>query len=1017
MERGSTTPPDPPRGGGLISPPSYTPAGRPPSVSSLRGTMSPQFSSIPRPKSTTPAAGMINGRRTPSLQSPNGVSPRVRQPMGLKAAFQLAEEQEAKERSDEDGTINLRQAFDLANAEANRIALGSPSPAPRSYRRRESGDFKSNQFFTTGKDNDLGRQLQRFDRNHQLANGGGPLDGLFATKSRVGPKVAETAHTLARKASNSSLEGSPARQRNAQRASDALRASVDSIDWETAGQDSVLPSVEFAPLPPVEFDPEHGARNSPKLGPIDLSPEKSYNWNFDAEFTAGDLQISDSPRVKLGRNKDSGPGGSSASNSPPLPRSNDKLNRIRELEIEAANADIDDEPAPRRPVTRLDEVRAREMEARSPRALAESRLDEIRAKNAEARSHSESPENAKITGRQNLRSDSWSPGVAKDARTSKASPSTSPSAHRTSPEGLAAAPSQKNGVKPPLQMEKPLERPKELSEGDSYDLLRLLARATSLSPSPKDASKSTDPQPKDDAGPGQTLAGREVENRRSRDLSAKSSKDRLSIGFPGLRKAFSSDSLQDKRRSLVNSESDPTDRIEAEKKLFAPQDNYSEKGSTRAPSPGLSEKSDTAEQVTPRPKTFVDPLTLPTPRVVGAYVETPATVKPVKPVKVERDDDWVDVEQEIRPARATPRSRSTSKRGKQTQEPRAKIKREGTDASEKGAKTNGKPVQRRPQSQPARRQPLINTAKIPTVKEDLRAILARNQIDDSTLDDFDGLLDQQVITDEDLERAMDDTLKFEEDLNAPGLSDRERELQAFDRMSKSLKTGLLGIRSAKQGIERLEDKVAHSDHKDGAALADLGSASGSRVLGPRPAVDDSVTYLCLPKLYRRQPHFRLTPFGVLSLILLIWYAVESLVCVLYVEPYDCPPNLPCDWSPHEPYFPYAAPFMLDQWTTGGKGRAVAWRIGEEAGDLAAEVSDWITGTDFTKRDEIYMDVWQRKRHRRRLEKKGLIRWVEPAQFKERFKSWRDSWEARQQAMDNGEPVWGDETMSADERVL
>jgi hypothetical protein len=1029
MERRSTTPPDPPGARPSISPPSYTPAGHPPSAthrasasaSSLRGPLSPHVSSIPRPKTTAPILGTTNGRRTPSVQSPNGASPRVRQPMGLKAAFQLAEEQEARERSDEDASINLRQAFNLANAEANRIALGSPSPAPRSYRRRESVDNKSNHYFGTGRDNDLGRQLQKFDRNHQLDSGGGPLDGLFVTKPRVGPKVAETAHTLARKASNSSLEGSPDRRRSNQRPANSTKAPIDTTDWETASRNSALPSADFAPLPPVEFDPAHDSENSPVFKPTNLSPEKSYNWHLDADFTAGDLQVSDSPRIKLDKNKTSGAGGSPGSNSSPFRRSNDKLEQIRELEIEAANADISDhELVPRRPLTRLDEIRAREMEAHSPRALAESRLDEIRAQNAEARSHSQSPENPK-SSRHSQWGSSSSPNAEKGIKSSKTVTASPPKIDRISPDLLAVTSKSAGDAKPSEWANKPLERLKESSDGDSYDLLRRLARATSQSPPPKEVSKPTNTQPKEDVGSRpsseESQKSRPSESKPPRDLSAKSSKDRLVFSLlPGLRRAFSSDSLHDKRRSLVNSESDPTDRIEAEMKLFAPQDNYSEKSSTRATSPGLSEKSEPTELETPRPKTIVDALTQPTPRVVGAYVDTPATVKTIKTVKVEKDDDWVDVEVESQAAKAAIPTRSSTKRGKQAQEP--KHKREGSDTSEKSTKASGKPIRRRSRSLPGRRRPLINTAKIPTVKEDLRAILARNDIDDSTLDDFDGLLDQQEITDEELERAMDDAmLKLEEDLNAPGLTDRERELQTFDRMSKSLRTGLLGIRSAKQGIERLEGKVAKNEPKDASqVLADLGSLSGSSIPMPRPQLD-SVTYLYLPLLYRRQPRFKLTPFGILSLVLAVWYIVESVFCYLYVEPYECPPNLTCDWSPHEPYYPYATPFMLDEWATGGKGRSAAWRVGEELGDLVAEVSDWVTGSDFRKRDEMYMNVWQRKRHRRRLEKQGLIRWIEPVEFKEKFKSWRDSWDARQTAIDNGEPEWGDEAMGADERIL
>ena len=81
---------------------------------------------------------------------------------------------------------------------------------------------------------------------------------------------------------------------------------------------------------------------------------------------------------------------------------------------------------------------------------------------------------------------------------------------------------------------------------------------------------------------------------------------------------------------MAPSDGDPIDRIEAEMKLFAPLDNYSERGSIKAPSLPVSDderdEDDPCVEETPRAPR-ADPLTLPTPRVTGAYVETPATVK------------------------------------------------------------------------------------------------------------------------------------------------------------------------------------------------------------------------------------------------------------------------------------------------------------------------------------------------------------------------------------------------------
>ncbi|KAI0125523.1 hypothetical protein BJ170DRAFT_684788 [Xylariales sp. AK1849] len=1015
-----------------------------PSISSSRQSPeSPRDSKIPRPKSTTQTlVDRTNGRQPPGAQtqSPKGLTPRMRQPMGLKAAFALAEKQEAREQSDSDGTIDLQQAFNMANAEANQLVQGSPSPAPRSYRRRESVDSRSNQYFGSAKDSDLGQQLKQFDRKHQLNGSGGPLDGLFTTRNRVGPKVAETAHTLAKKASDSSLGGSPESRRASQWGANIRKQpSRDLLDWENRGRHSPLPSVDFAPLPPVELDSDGGLANSPFARPTLPSPEKSYNWHLDADFTAGDLQVSDSPRIRLGGNNSSAAGDSSRSNSPHYRRSNDYLDQIRELEIEAANAIIPEEdprPVSKRTNSRLDEIRALEMESLSKRAVASSRLDEIRAKNSEARSLS--PEAAKPSSNNNPRRDSLSTSGEKGTKEDKTpvSPKVSPQVKANIGETIPDTPitvfrnsSNESVGKAEVEKVKPQEdRPTMPSRDDSHDILRRLARATSSSPPPaQDPPNPSEAIIVDGANPKPTSEERETGRPRStrldrqpRNLEAKGAGDRLTVGFVGLQKVSSSDSLQEKRRSLANSESDPTDRIEAEMKLFDALDNYSEKGSIRVPSRGPSEASDLVEE-TPRPTKVVDPLSQPTPRVTGAYVETPATVK------AERLDDWVDEELEVKPVKALEmatglRSRKSSMNAKESQESR--LKREGSNVSEKFVKATGRsvsaPTGRRARSMSRRRRPLINTAKIPTVKEDLRSILREHRIDDSTIDDLDELLANPALDHEELEKMVDDTvLKLEDDLNVPGLTDHERELQAFDRMSKSLKTGLLGIRSAKQGIERLEDKVAHSEHKDPSSqvFADLGLSSSANIpmLGLKSS--EAAVYVSVPSLYRRDPNFALTRFGILSLVLTIWFTIESAFCHLYVTPYDCRPDVPCDWSPNEPYFPYAAPYMLDEWTTGGKARALAWHIGEEVGDRVADATDWVTGNDFTKEEEMYMNVWARKRHRRRLRKRGLTRkWIEPPQFRDQFRSWREAWFARQRAIEEGAPAWGDESMGADERL-
>ncbi|KAI0889328.1 uncharacterized protein GGS22DRAFT_153653 [Annulohypoxylon maeteangense] len=675
------------------------------------------------------------------------------------------------------------------------------------------------------------------------------------------------------------------------------------------------------------------------------------------------------------------------------------------------------------------------MDALSRRAMATSRLDEIRLKNSEARE--ESPEAGRSSNKEELRD---SPPKLNKLNGAPTKPLEDQLESKMKDEQAVNTPaivlrstSEQKLNEPPKERTNASKtedsrNQSQLSRNDSQDLLSRLARATSASPSSEKVEQrvvSEEPRPLEKPDNRENSRSRLArEERRSRNLEVKnlevkSSRERPTVGFAGLRPSSSSDSIQEKRSSLHGSEVDPMDRIEAELRLFAPLDNYSEKGSVRAPSPDPSEP---AEEETPR-VTKIDPLTQPTPRVTGAYVETPATIR-VKQENHLDDKKVADAPDRISDSIPELRTKDSSQPSNSDS-----VKQENDDTTALRRRTSvprsssAPSTSRRTRSASRRRQPLrpvINTAKPPTVKDDIRAILRMNQIDDSTLEDFDSILANQDIDDEELQKMVDDTIdNIDMDTQLPDLSERDRELQIYDRMSKSLRTGLLGIQSAKKGIERLEDRVTHTELKAEQARTDQNtSKSKSEVHAYAPASSNSSApvMLALPALYRRSPKLRPTKFGVLALTMFIWYILESIFCFLYVAQYDCTPEIPCDWSPNEPYFPYAMPFMLDEWATGGKGRALTWKAGEEIGDIYAEVSDWVTKRDFTQLDEKFMNVWERKRHRRRLRKHGLIpKWVAPPDYKPRFPQWN----AARLAMEATEDEYDgeDETMGADERLI
>ncbi|KAI0971339.1 hypothetical protein F4678DRAFT_432509 [Xylaria arbuscula] len=979
---------------------------------------------IPRPAASSSTSDSHHrdipnhGDRSPVYSSVHS-SP-MRQPMDLKAAFKRAQEQTVAEaHSDQDNTMDLQQAFKMANAEFDGYQGidGSPSPAPRSFRRDLRSTIPINGRVGTGQ-NDLNKHLERFDRSHQLAGRDNPLDGLFA-KNRTRSTASETGFTSVKKTSDGGLGGNRERQKPDHRA-------VSSRNQEKVEEDGNLADKLPAagaylgranadiPVPSIEYESASDGRSSPDFQPANISPEKSMNWHLDADFTAGDLQISESPRITIGKQK-----------SQPTPRTdlpvplrhNDRLNQIHQREVEAARTAFPEEPVVKQMNHKLEEVRAREMEASSRRALAASRLDEIRIRNSEPRS--ESPEARKFSGIKSL-----DDGIANlDTEQQVAlKPSSKPEPRgepiRNTPvvvfkqsSGSILNASDEN------ISQKDNDRARPLSRNDSHDLLRRLARAASSSPREdhKESETGRDIPVIEEADTKQLSEARSLnrsprpQESKIRNLEIKNSRDRLTVGFADLTRIPSGDSVEEKRTSMSTSEADPTDRIAAELNLFAPLDNYSERGSIRAPSPVPSEPVD---EKTPRPQK-VDPLTQPTPRVVGAYVDTPATVR------VKEEDGQVSTGEKPSTApEITSTSLSRSSRVSPTKRTNSDAISRVRSLKRSGTRSSSAPTaSRRPRSSSRRRRPLINTARPPTVKDDLIAILRANNIDDSTLENLDSILADPEVDDRKLKQIVSDSvLKVEGDLDVKfsEISDRQRELEAYDRMSKSLQTGLLGIRSAKKGIERLEDKVTHhtDDKPDRKTAYDTQTSSRP----PLSQVGTTSIHIPVPRLYRQEPKFKLTTLGIVTICTIVWYALECTFCFLYAGPeYICTPTIPCDWSSNEPYFPYTMPFMLDEWATGGRGRGLALKMGEEVGDILADVSDWMTNTDFTQFDERYMDVWQRKRHRRRLRKHALVpKWTEPPGYKSRHVEWQVAKAARELAQELG--FEEDETMSADEVV-
>ncbi|KAL6880791.1 hypothetical protein J3F83DRAFT_3300 [Trichoderma novae-zelandiae] len=1099
------------------------------------------------------------GTKIPRL---NSLSQTRRKPISLRKAMELAEGEE------EAAKMMLEAGMD------DPVAVdGSPSPAPRPWRTRTASEVSQLQRELGADHLDTkGRSKIPSVRNSNLSA------TLVGGRETAGGAVSPGRGSLARQSSGGGF-AMPA-IRNALRAGHAgatregtattaatATTATTTATTATSGLPELVPGIEDIPLPSVE----------PALSAATLvqrsSPDKSFAWQVDEDFTGSDLQISDSPRVRVGTRPFASRLGFTSDakqDFDKLPRitvpgsRNSKLDEIRSLELRANgshiplaspgrprphNTKLDDilkrEVQVERQIplasrhldgprnnTKIDDIKRLEVDGMSKRAYAAVRLQEIKEQNSMARPRSPDdefrPRAAFGLARRRLAKTEVAVEVKRDelppllrSRTSFGNdelgrqdadtPVTifSQGLRRAGEEekkkGDAAATSRAQELEKKLdsaeqQIENLLGKRRTLDRRpDEGDLLRRLARAASSSPPAEDEPRTKQlptPPPGDEekehkASTGTSIADRiaarlfprrastgekpashpwnfaaaatTVSNTTANtgtapDATRDFEKSRPSVAFTGLQRTRSVDSTKSKRSSM-QSEPDPTARIEAEMKLFAPSDNHSERGSLRAPSPPLDDSDDlddrapskqSSQEATPRPSK-PDPLTMATPRVTGAYVDTPVTVKTeklvLKPEPKPKPEEYAPKLAEARAKAAEPtkpallfRDRKpsfSSWRSKERTQDQDTLSDPGTtdDGGDIGASALAAVKKPRAKSLPRRRPPMKNSARPPSVKDDLMELRREYNIDDSTFDDLDEMLANARKTaklaasesgaaarSSGIDLGLDLDLDFDSEpdvakvMKSACTKDGERsssdgEIAAYERMNKTLQTGLLRIRSAKQGIERIEDRFSRaqpqSPEKKSAALTEAPEghehhghesvtagcpycASSSKSASPAP-----VTYLhlALPRLFHREPTFRLTWLGLFTLLLSLWYATEATMCSLYCRPTTCPASKsPCVWSFDDPTeFGTALPIKLDQWISGGQGRQLASVAYEEAHDLFADVQDLALGRSITDVDTEALSPEQKRRHRRRLRKKGLV--PSPREPRPEDKAKWDEWRA------------------------
>lgn len=1011
--------------------------------------------------SSVPDLASLSPSRIPRAAS-RASAPRTREPMSLAQALQHA-------------------------ADRHRVAQGSPSPAPRPSRQEPAKSATSehrplvNMF--PDRPIDLGRFGKRPRRDTKLGSkdsfgsssrNDGDTDDEFERKMRKFEADEKVFEALLKEEKNGpfaqrKLSGSIARPASArgsatrngngnrdeprqtwgdtgyarqhteyyQRFQDAPDEAAEHYQFLTGTgqgmkrnsyyQSSAMSTEPYSTAPPVR--------------PATTAPlNTGYSWQVDDDFTAGDMQGSTSPPVGFGRTNtrldelkkievDAERQYPLSNKRSFLQRSNTKLDEIARLEKEAIlkypikNVEeieispVDNLPTFEEPLegeenrTRTNGLLTRLSETR--RRLASTSEDQRSVNSGEpnvpARSSPHASPRSKITSQKNGMN---STGEVELANTPIA-------AYNGGPQKDLSNRHEQPETNDDIQ--RGLQTQASSAKDDPQDLLRRLARASSKSPSPKTTRSQVSSRGKEEEIPEAAPTSEDKPPSEDKFLRA----PKPTVGFSGISRSSSTNSISSKTSAMSG---DPTARLAAEAKLFA-LDNYSERGSLRAPSPAPGTETEvkannqaTADKddETPRPHKFVDPVTAPTPVVPGAFIQTPA------PTKIEHDAEE-KVEATL-PMFKLPERAATQTRDLSTS-PRAS---KSDVRRETGRQRLGHNM-RRTKSASRHRSPVKNSAKPPTVKDDLRQIYQRNNIDDSELDDLTDVIMTTDNPEEVVEVLKTEVLNLEDDTKDLPI---DEQLKRMNGMSEALKTGLAGIRNAKRGIERLENQVS----RPGKPVRNLvqNQPAGPRSFGIGTQQSDTHTYVQvpIPRLYRTQPKLRPTFFGFLLLLLGFWqlyWAVEGLFYDQWGKPQFCYRGMPCRWDMDDPEYGYVIPVKLDEWITGGAIRPHAAHWLQEAQDGWADIEDWLTNTDIRQvHHQAIRDPIKKEQYWRRIEKKGLFPEWKPAPWvMPQIEVWDREAQAREDAearaamgydaddadddpandsMDRDQPISGDKTV-------
>lgn len=309
------------------------------------------------------------------------------------------------------------------------------------------------------------------------------------------------------------------------------------------------------------------------------------------------------------------------------------------------------------------------------------------------------------------------------------------------------------------------------------------------------------------------------------------------------------------------------------------------------------------------PKLFERKVYDKTPRVTGAWIDTPMTERAVD-IPSELTKDLVTA--------APPKAKVESIPEPQ---PAASVKPEieqkdpnKNETENVSAEPN---IAKRSKRRPPLARPKLPKSALETVIEDVNSGKEALNVGDDTIESLQAILDDPT----DLKAEEDDETAYEQVLDRLGLGRRNGEgPDEYDRIDSKLQSLAQHITEVKKGLDRLQGHVTTGfgdmDSKKDAINAQPTSIPTSKESCQACSMhSDTRVYAAvpLPQLWQRNHtshRIRITKLGWFTLALVTWYIIECIMAHIYFNACMDPNCL----QSHVPVFPFVTVTMLWRWS-------------------------------------------------------------------------------------------------------